>query len=76
MNYYVSLDTIFLFPSQFFHINSKDKCVCVCVCARAHVRSVTQYAQSLSHVQLFGTRWSVSPTDSSELGIFQARIPE
>ena len=72
MNYYVSLDTIFLFPSQFFHINSKDKCVCVCLCARA----LSQYAQSLSHVQLFGTRWSVSPTGSSELGIFQARIPE
>ena len=42
-------------------------CVCVCVCARA---------QSLSHVRLFLTSWTVALPGSSVHGISQARILE
>ena len=46
-------------------------CVCVCVCVCNVCTCACVHAQSLSHVQLFGT-----PLGSSFHGIFQVRIQE
>ena len=42
-------------------------CVCVCVCVHAHVR-MYMHAQSLSHVQLFATLWTVASQALQSMG--------